>query len=147
VSLATVLALAGTALPAGALADPETELRRLINVDRSERDLRPLKAARRASRLAESHSREMARAGEVFGSRNLPQKLRKRGYRFRSWSENVGCDESVRSVHRRLMRQRSSRRAILFPRFRRVGLGVARSEPKRRICNSATVWVTEIFFG
>ncbi len=145
VVLTTLVALAG---PAGdAIATPETDLRRLINLERSERGVRRLKGARKADRLAERHSRQMARAKDIFGSRNLAQKLRRRGYRFTTWAENVGCEESVRAMHRQFMRRRSSRRAILFERFRRVGIGVARTRSRPRVCDGGTLWVTEIFFG
>jgi uncharacterized protein YkwD len=89
----------------------------------------------------------MARAKDVFGTRNLSQKLRRRGYRFTTWAENVGCQDSVRAMHRQMMRRRASRRAILFNRFRRVGIGVATTRSRPRVCDGGTVWVTEIFFG
>ncbi|MEX0753889.1 MAG: CAP domain-containing protein [Actinomycetota bacterium] len=145
VAIACLVVLSGPANVSG--ASPETDLRRLINMDRKQRDLRPLKGARKADRLAEQHSRRMARSGQISPSRNLPRKLENRGYRFRSWAQNVGCHRSVRRFHRATMRRRSSRKNVLGPRFRRVGIGVARTPADPDVCNGATVWVTEIFFG
>ncbi|MEX2274146.1 MAG: CAP domain-containing protein [Actinomycetota bacterium] len=146
VVLTLVLGLALPALPARA-ADPETRLRRMINEERVRRDLVPLKGARKADRLAESHSRKMARAGTVSSSRNVERALRRRGYRFSSWGENVGCRQTLRAMHRSFMHRQASRRNILLRRFRRVGIGVVVTERDPRVCNGATVWVTQIFFG
>ena len=147
VVLALVLGLSGWALPTAGAASPETRLRRLINQERAERDLAPLKGARKADRLAETHSRKMARQEAISSSRNLERALRKRGYHFTSWGENVGCRDTVRAMHRSFMRRRASRRNIVFLGFRRVGIGVAFTEPDPQVCNGATVWVTQIFFG
>jgi cysteine-rich secretory family protein len=117
----------------------------LINDERADRNLRRLRMLDRVSRLAQSHSRRMARRGEVFPSPNLPDAIRR--YRWSDWGENAGCGISLRRIHRGFMEDRSSRRNVLNPTFRRIGIGVARSEERPRICDHATFWVTEILFG
>ena len=125
--------------PAGATVKPRERLLTLVNEVRERRGVRPVRLAPRASRLAKRHSERMARAGEVS-----PSDI---NYRYDEWGENVSCGRSIRQAHEKLMEAADARRNIIRARFRRVGLGIATSRPKRRICHGATIWVTEVFFS
>lgn len=125
--------------PAGAAVKPRERLLTLINEVRERRGVRPVQLAIRASRLAGRHSERMARAGEVS-----PSGI---NYPYDEWGENVSCGRSIRQAHEKLMETAEARRNIIRARFRRVGLGIATSRPKRRVCHGATFWVTEVFFS
>jgi uncharacterized protein YkwD len=133
--------VAGFATPGTARASvkPRQRLLTLINEVREQRGVRPVRLAARASRLAGRHSEQMARAGEVS-----PSGI---DYRYDEWGENVSCGKSIRQAHVKLMEAAEARRNIIRARFRRVGLGIATTRPKRRICHGAQFWVTEVFFS
>jgi uncharacterized protein YkwD len=124
---------------ASAAVKPRERLLTLINEVRERRGVRPVRLATRASRLAGRHSERMARAGEVS-----PSGI---NYPYDEWGENVSCGRSIRQAHEKLMEVAEARRNIIRARFRRVGLGIATSRPKRRVCHGATFWVTEVFFS
>lgn len=121
-----------------ARATPRRELLDLINAARVRRDLRPVRLARRASRVAQKHSARMARQGRVFSS--------PRGYPYKEWGENVSCGRTIARAHEKVMDSRSARKNVLRSRFRRVGLGIVESKPRQRACRRAVFWVTEVFF-
>jgi uncharacterized protein YkwD len=118
--------------------DARHALLSLINQTRRRHGLRPAKLAERASRAADQHSEKMARRGRVFSTRS--------GYPYAQWGENTSCGRSIEQVHEKVMAHANSRANVLSESFRRVGIGVARSDPRRRVCRRATVWVTEVFF-
>lgn len=134
---ALVLGL-GSPAPAGAAVKPRERLLTLVNEVRERRGVPSVRLATRASRLAERHSERMSREGEVS-----PSGI---NYRYDQWGENVSCGRSIRQAHEKLMESADARRNIIRARFRRVGLGIATSRPKRRVCHGAEVWVTEVFF-
>jgi uncharacterized protein YkwD len=136
-ALALALLVGPIATTPAAASPPQTRLLDAMNEARERRGLQPLHLARRASRRAERHSERMARAGRVFSRGHYP---------YRRWGENVGCGRSVAHVHANFMGDAEARRNLLRPRFRRVGIGVARSDPRRRFCRRATLWVTEVLF-
>jgi uncharacterized protein YkwD len=131
----------GVATPGFARASvrPRRQLLTLINEVRERRDVRPVRLAARASRLAGRHSERMARAGKVSSSGI--------NYGYDEWGENVSCGRSIRQAHDKLMEAAAARRNIVRARFRRVGLGIATTRPKRRVCHRAGFWVTEVFFS
>ena len=145
VAACTAAVLAPLAAMPAATATPRAELLTLINEERTSRDLRRVGELPRVSRIARSHSEQMVRRREVFPSSNLPGAIS--GYDWREWGENTTCGPTIRWIHRHLMRNRSSRRNLLNPVFRSVGLGVARSRSHPNVCRGGTYWVTEIFFG
>jgi uncharacterized protein YkwD len=128
-----------SAAPAGAAVKPRERLLALINEVRERRGVRPVRLATRASRLAKRHSERMAREGKV-----APSGI---DYRYDEWGENVSCGRSIRQAHAKLMEVAEARRNVVRARFRRVGLGIATSRPKPRVCHRAKVWVTEVFFS
>jgi uncharacterized protein YkwD len=131
-----------------AVAGPREEARvvlRMINGTRRARHVRALRPSRRASRVAQRHSRKMARRGDVFHPRNLPRAID--DLHWSRWGDNVACGRSLKHVHRKLMDSRDSRRNLLYRRFDHVGIGVAESRARPRVCRGATFWVTQIFYG
>lgn len=88
-------------------------------------------------KLADEHSRDMARAGRIFHTRNLSTRLR-----IVSWStagENVGAGLKLRTLYEAFMDSAPHRANILDRDFRRVGIGVYRE--------SGIIWITLIFVG
>ena len=124
----------------GASAAPSSrpEMRRLTNGSRLSHHRLGLKLNARLSRLALRHSREMARAGELFHSDNIPRALRP--YRWSAWGENVGfTSQSLPVLERMFMHSRPHKENILNRRFAKVGVGV--------VHRRGVYWVTLIFYG
>jgi uncharacterized protein YkwD len=120
-------------------SDARQALLHLINRARRRHGVRPVQLAGGVSREADRHSARMATDGRVFSSRTR--------YPFAHWGENVSCGRSLEQVHAKVMSHRDSRANVLHAAFRRVGIGVARSKPRRRACRRGTFWVTEVFFS
>jgi len=123
---------AGSGLNAAAsLADAraaEEELLRLINEERRQTGLAPLRENKRLVELARSHSLDMQRHGFV-GHRSpstgtLSDRLRKAGVHADVSLENIARNDTVAGAHRGLMRSPGHRRNILDPRVREIGIGV-----------------------
>ena len=129
---------AGASAPAQAAVRPRQELLDLINAARERHDIHPVRLGLRASRVARKHSARMARNGRVFSSSS--------GYPYKQWGENVSCGRSIKAAHEKVMNSQSARQNLLRARYRHVGLGIARSNPRQRACRRATFWVTEVFF-
>lgn len=127
----------GIAGPATALTKPERRMKKMINQERSSRSIRTLRVNNSLSKRARRHSRKMARNGRVVYHSNLSYTMR--GYSYNIAGENVGMSWKLRRVHNMFMDSKSHRRNILRSGYRRVGIGVYRSNGR--------VWVTEIFYG
>ncbi len=118
--------------------------KRLVNRERKDRDRRALRLDEHLSAIAKRHSRRMANKGSLFHNQNLVADVGDR-----DWSrlgENVGVvpkldtlKASLKRLHRAFMNSRAHRRNILHRDFRRIGVGIARSDGK--------VWVTLVFLG
>lgn len=118
----------------------------MINQTRDRYDRRPLKLSVTVSRDALRHTRRMVRKDRIFHSPDLPESLDP--YDWSSWGENVGCASTLRTLHRSLMKSAVHRSNILKRGFRRIGLGVVRSDGYSKICGDASqFWATEIFWG
>jgi uncharacterized protein YkwD len=88
-------------------------------------------------RMADEHSKDMAREGRIFHTTNLSYQLR-----TVSWSvagENVGAGLKVRTLFEAFMDSAPHRANILNRDFRRVGIGVYRDD--------GIIWMTLIFVG
>jgi uncharacterized protein YkwD len=79
----------------------------------------------------------MAAAGDLFHTQDLHQAVR--SYDPSCWGENVGMARYIKTVLRLWMHSSGHKANILRRAFRRVGIGVAKS--------NGTVWVTVIFYG
>jgi uncharacterized protein YkwD len=78
---------------------------------------------------AEAHSKEMARlrmfAHVLPTTGSLSDRLRERGYGYRSIGENIGLSSDVASAHEAIVGSPAHLANLLDPRHRRLGLGSA----------------------
>jgi len=78
---------------------------------------------------AEAHSREMARlrtfAHVLPTDGSLGDRLRARGYAYRSIGENIGLSSDVATAHEAIVGSPAHLANLLDPRHRRLGLGAA----------------------
>jgi len=85
---------------------------------------------------AEAHSREMARlrtfAHVLPTDGSLGDRLRARGYAYRSIGENIGLSSDVATAHEAIVGSPAHLANLLDPRHRRLGLGAARGLPPLR---------------
>lgn len=109
----------------------------LLNQTRRNHDLPILRLNLDLSNRALGHSRYMAERNRIFHTTNLYATVSQ--WSPTTWGENVGTARWLRTVRRAWMRSWSHRANILNPRFRRIGIGVAK--------DGGLVWVTTIFYG
>lgn len=135
-----VLTLAAISLnsgPAAATTDREQALHAFINEARNSKGLGDLRLSDRLSKIARTHSSDMADGGKVLYHSCLT-------CRIESWDwgiagENVGTAATIGRVHRLFMQSASHRANILRSPFRTVGVGVVEK--------GGRLWVTQIFLG
>jgi uncharacterized protein YkwD len=131
----TAVLIMGVA-PADAATTAEQAVHVMINDARAQVGVRLLPLSDRLSRIAHRHSKQMASHGTLFHSSCLSCSI---GGNWRRLAENVGYGPSRESVQAELMASPSHRDNILYPKFRRVGVGVVR--------RGGLVWVTQIFYA
>ncbi len=129
-----------TAEPTGsALAAQVSSTLCLLNAERAQRGLAPLRANRTLGRAARRHARDMVR--RRFFSHVSPNgatvddRVRRAGYRgCRRTGETIawgtGPDAAPAAVVQVWMASPDHRRVILDPNFRDIGLGVAMGSPQ-----------------
>jgi uncharacterized protein YkwD len=130
-ALLVVLVLGG-ASPAAGLGRPEARLLRMTNAARERHGLAALATGPRLNAAAERHARRMADARRIYHG----------GYGFpwrHCWGQNVGVGPTLRAVFRALLASPGHRANVLGRCYRRVGLGVVRSDGR--------VWVVQDFAG
>jgi uncharacterized protein YkwD len=95
---------------------------------------------------AEAHSQEMARlrifAHVLPASGSLGDRLRARGYAYRSIGENIGLSSDVATAHEAIVGSPAHLGNILDPRHRRLGLGAASGLTADGV---EGVYLTEVF--
>jgi uncharacterized protein YkwD len=144
VAIAAALVL-GSAPPTSAGDAPRGTLLELINETRARHDLRALRLNRSLSGDARRHTRRMARQDRIFDPPNLEEILGPYPYDDLG-AAAVGCDTTLRQLHRSLMRSEVHRDILLHPRLRRVGIGVLQIDEANQ-CGRGSFWTTEIFYG
>jgi uncharacterized protein YkwD len=96
---------------------------------RASRGLPRLERDRELDAAAEAHSKEMARLrtfAHVLPTDGTPgDRLRARGYAFRSVGENIGLSSDVGTAHEAIVGSPAHLANLLDPRHRRLGLGAA----------------------
>jgi uncharacterized protein YkwD len=139
IALTALLALLVTApSPVAASLADRRELLAATNADRIDRGLPRLRLNTRLSKLAQRHSRQMARADRLFHTSD-PDRYYLRGLRWWAWGENVGyVSGSARDLQRLFMRSRPHRDNILTRRFDRVAIGAIRRD--------GVLWATVFFY-
>lgn len=135
VAAAIFVLLVGAVVPtAGATTSAEQAVHSMINEARANNGRKPLSLSAKLSRIARSHSKQMATSGTLFHSC-----LQCRIGGGRRLGENVGFGIDHVSVQADLMASGPHRANILERKFRRVGVGIVR--------RGGLAWVTQIFFG
>ncbi len=106
-----------------ASAEEEARLVALSNQTRTERNLPPLAVDGELTDRARSWSERMAREG-VLSHSDLDAGTTSTAP---AAAENVGCDESVESLHQSLVASPSHYANLVEPAFTHVGVGLARA--------------------
>ena len=122
----------------------------LLNIERSRRGLRPLKANRKLRRAAARHARDMDARNyfnhNSLGGSSFVDRIRRAGYLrgARSWvvGENLAWGTSTlaspRSIMRAWMNSPGHRANILNRRFKEIGVGISLGAPQGGHSNGAT---------
>ncbi len=96
---------------------------------RASHGLPPLQRDKALDAAAEAHSKEMARLrtfAHVLPTDGTPgDRLRARGYAFRSVGENIGLSSDAPTAHEAIVGSPAHLANLLDPRHRRLGLGAA----------------------
>jgi uncharacterized protein YkwD len=109
------------------LSAAEKEMLALHNRERASRDLPHLCVHPKLQKAANAHSREMIRRGR-FTHGNTGRRLKKFGYDWRAYAENISRDDgrpSPGTTFKGWMRSSSHRSNILDRRLDEVGIGAA----------------------
>jgi uncharacterized protein YkwD len=115
----------------------------LVNVERAQRGMRPLKVNRRLSRAATGHAGDMVRrdyfSHDSLSGASFVDRIRRAGYLTgpRAWivGENLAWGSGDRSspaaIVRAWMNSPGHRANILQRRFREIGIGLSLGAPER----------------
>ncbi|WP_026899181.1 CvpA family protein [Daejeonella oryzae] len=108
--------------------DLEKQMLELINRERSERNLGPLKADPELREVARSHSRDMFSRG-YFSHYSIEGKdpfdrIKKAEIIFLTAGENLALSPNLKTAHNGLMESPGHKANILHPGFGRVGIGI-----------------------
>lgn len=128
----------------------------LINVERTSRGLRRLRASKQLRKAATNYSRTMVRKrffdhvgprGSTMVSRIKRTNYLKRGVRDWALGENIGWASGSLATPRQMVRiwmdSAGHRKNILNRRFRHVGIGVATGAPVRGKVRRAATYTTD----
>lgn len=108
--------------------DLEAELLRLVNRERTQRGLQPLKADAELTKVAREHSDDMFTRG--YFSHYTPEgldpfdRMKKDGVHFLTGGENIAITQTLTMAHTGLMNSPGHRANILNPAFGRLGIGI-----------------------
>jgi uncharacterized protein YkwD len=109
-------------------ADLETQMLALVNKERTERGLPPVKADAELTQVARKHSVDMFARG--YFSHYTPEKkdpfdrMRTAGVKFLTAGENLALGRTLKICHEGLMNSPGHRANILNPSFGRLGIGI-----------------------
>ncbi len=109
----------------------------LTNEARATHGRQELDLDAKLSRYAARHSRQMAKAGTLFHTEDLADKLN--GLDWSMGGENVGVGPSLTDLQGAFMGSKTHRRNILQKRYDHAAIGIVKSD--------GTLWVTLIFYG
>lgn len=125
----------GVAPPQSPPAEKPRQERGLSGVEHTIAQLRgahglpPLQRDSALDRVAEGHSREMARARTFAhvlpADGSMTDRLRKAGYAYRSAGENIGLSIDPLAAHEAIASSPAHLANLLDPNHRRLGLGIA----------------------
>lgn len=106
------------------LSAQEAELARLVNAERTDRDLTQLDHADALRTVARRHSQRMLLEGTIFHNQRVQSDVQTV---FPDWArigENVGVGPTVPTVHQAFMDSPAHRANVLDPDYRWIGVGV-----------------------
>lgn len=129
-------ALLGSYLGAASTDSPaEACFRTKINAERTMRGIPALANSEPMNVIASTHSEEMAAAGTIYHSGNLPEE---EGVRpFSAVGENVGMGSDCETLHEAFMDSPGHKANILDRDYTQLGVGVEKRDD--------TIFVTEVF--
>jgi uncharacterized protein YkwD len=129
--------VAPSSLQAADVFSIEKDLFEMVNQERIDQGLDPLRLSQELTRMARSHSQDMASRMEmthlsVLGKSYL-ERLVDAGFYFRNIGENVAVSETFHSdfIHQGFMESPEHRENILDPEFEEIGIGVIYSRDKK----------------
>lgn len=115
----------------------EARMLELLNEDRVDQGLPPLRPDPELQQVARAHSRDMLERGyfaHVNPDNEDPfDRMRDAGVRFSKAGENLALAPNARIAQDGLMESPGHRRNILDPGFRRVGIGAYSAGPHRTV--------------
>ena len=130
----------------GGSVDLSTEEKKMLDLHnkiRAERGLPKFCVHPDFQRAARAHSKEMI-AQDRFAHGNVGERLRKVGYRWSTYGENIlydpGSQDSVESLFKLWMNSSGHRANILEKDFREIGIGASSGEYKG---GGATMWTAD----
>lgn len=108
--------------------DLEAKMLELVNRERTQRSLRPLKADPEMAEVARAHSGDMFARGyfahKTPEGRDPFDRMRSRKVRFITAGENLALARTLNMAHEGLMNSPGHRANILQPSFGRLGIGI-----------------------
>lgn len=109
-------------------SDLEAQMLVLVNKERTERGLPPVKADPQMTMVARAHSRDMFARG--YFSHYTPEnkdpfdRMKKAGVKFLTAGENLALGRTLKICHEGLMNSPGHKANILNPAYGRLGIGV-----------------------
>jgi len=106
----------------------EAKMLELINMERAQEGLKPLKADREETLVARAHSKDMFARG-YFAHVNPEGKdpfdrMKAAKLKFRTAGENLALAQTLQIAHTNLMNSPGHRANIMNPQYKRVGIGI-----------------------
>jgi uncharacterized protein YkwD len=109
-------------------ADLETQMLALVNKERTERGIRPVKGDAEMTFVARDHSKDMFARG--YFSHYTPEqkdpfdRMKRAGVKFLTAGENLALGRTLKICHEGLMNSPGHKANILNPAFGRLGIGI-----------------------
>jgi uncharacterized protein YkwD len=128
VSHERMITLPFRSVAAHARPDLEAKMLILVNEERTQRGLQPLKPDPELVKVARDHSAEMLERG--YFSHYTPEgldpfdRMKNAGVRFLTGGENIAITQTLPMAHTGLMKSPGHRANILNPAFGRLGIGI-----------------------
>ncbi len=125
------------------LSAAEKQMLQLHNRKRASRGLPRLCVHPKLQKAANAHSRDMIRR-DRFTHGNVGRRLKKFGYRWSAYAENIARDDgrpSPETTFKRWMRSSSHRSNILNRRLDEVGIGAAFGDVRG---SKVTAWTVDL---
>ncbi len=106
----------------------EAQMLEMVNKERTDRGLKPLKADPEMTLVARAHSRDMFVRGYFShyapGGKDPFQRMREANVKFYNAGENLALAQTLEIAHTNLMNSPGHKANILRPEFGRLGIGI-----------------------